>query len=54
MPYKQTAPLGEPCCTTNPWLRKRFTWCRLIWCRAEDERGLQGHEWSTEVCQVSL
>lgn len=30
IPYKQTAPLGEPCCTTNPWLGKRFTWCRLI------------------------
>jgi hypothetical protein len=38
----------------NPCLRKKFTWHRPIWCRAEGEGGLQGHERSTEVGQVSL
>jgi hypothetical protein len=32
------ATLGQT--PTNPCLSKRFTWCRFIRCRAEDERGL--------------
>src|SRR6266850_3620117 len=51
---KHTASLGEPCCTTNPWLRKRFRWCRLIGNRAEDERGLQRREGCTEIGQVGF
>jgi hypothetical protein len=46
------AKLGQT--PTTPCLSKRFTWCRFIRCRAEDERGLQGHEWAMEVGQVSL
>jgi predicted ATPase with chaperone activity len=32
------AKLGQT--PTNSCLSKRFTWCRFIRCRAEDERGL--------------
>jgi hypothetical protein len=35
-------------------LRKLSTWCRLVWCRVNDEHGLQRCEGCTEVCQISL